>query len=52
MTTETIDIVVKQTGAKQVSKDIEQIGTSAQRSESMVDKLSKMLKTIGAAAAA
>ena len=52
MTTETIDIVVKQSGAKQVAKDIEQIGASAQRSESMVDKLSKMLKTIGAAAAA
>lgn len=52
MTTETIDIVVKQTGAKQVAKDIDQIGASAQRSESMVDKLSKMLKTIGAAAAA
>ena len=52
MTTETIDIVVKQTGAKQVSKDIEQIGTSASKAESMVDKLSKMLKVIGAAAAA
>nr|DAP03964.1 MAG TPA: Tail tape measure [Caudoviricetes sp.] len=52
MTTETIDIVVKQSGAKQVAKDIDQIGVSAQRSESMVDKLSKMLKTIGAAAAA
>lgn len=50
MTTETIDIVVKQTGAKQVSKDIEQIGTSAQRSESMVSKLNKMLAVVGVAA--
>lgn len=50
MTTETIDIVVKQTGAKQVSKDIEQIGTSAQKSESMVSRLNKMLAVVGVAA--
>lgn len=51
MTTETIDIVVKQTGAKQVSKDIEQIGTSAGKAESMVSKLNKMIAVVGIAGA-
>lgn len=50
MTTENIDIVVRQTGAKQVAKDVEQIGTSAQKSESMVSKLNKMLAVVGVAA--
>lgn len=50
MTTETIDIVVKQTGAKQVAKDVEQIGTSASKAESMVSKLNKMLAVVGVAA--
>jgi tape measure domain-containing protein len=51
MTTETIDIVVKQSGAKQVSKDIEQIGTSAGKAESMVSKLNKMIAVVGIAGA-
>lgn len=50
MTTETIDIVVKQTGAKQVAKDVEQIGASASKAESMVSKLNKMLAVVGVAA--
>ena len=51
MTTENIDIVIKQTGAKQVSKDIEQIGTSASKAESMVSKLNKMIAVVGIAGA-
>lgn len=51
MTTENIDIVIKQTGAKQVSKDIDQIGTSAGKAESMVSKLNKMIAVVGIAGA-
>ena len=50
MTTETIDIVVRQTGAKQVAKDVEQIGTSASKAEQLIGRLNKMLQAIGVAA--